>query len=265
LVQTRNTDVSVLRDRTASVLPFALYVVIATAFLGFMGWLSATDMLLENSARDIWQHAAALRALIADLANPANPFVVADTGSRHFHPLWVGWAAVAQAAGLDVWDVLAGAAYLSMAVLGTGIYLFARALHSSPWAPLVVFLCLMLGWILPIQHTGFHAPATLLYAAAYPATYLVGLSFMLWGLVLRSLDRPTLVVILGAACGFYVRHPPAWRGHRVCRCGVLCRVLATRDVERPCGDTWSDLSWHRGVRAMALSQSDRSCSATGKF
>lgn len=193
--------------RESAVLPTGLFMLCAAALLGPLAWYSATDMLWQPPVRDIWQHAAALQALIDNPLQPANPFVLSDTGSRHFHPLWVGWASVARAVGLDVWQVLAAAAYTAMALLAFGIYSFARALHTSPWAPLVLLFCLMFGWILPIQHTGFHAPATLIYAAAYPATYLVGTSFVLWAVTLRALALPvsraqalyiSLVVVLAA-------------------------------------------------------------------
>lgn len=195
------------RTRGSAVLPTGLFMFGAAALLGPLAWYSATDMLWQPPPRDIWQHAAALQALIDNPLQPANPFVLSDTGSRHFHPLWVGWATVARAVGLDVWQVLAAAAYTAMALLAFGIYSFARALHPSPWAPLVLLLCLLFGWILPIQHTGFHAPATLIYAAAYPATYLVGTSLVLWAVTLRALASPftraqaislSVVVVLAA-------------------------------------------------------------------
>jgi hypothetical protein len=178
--------------------PDLIYALIAAPALGLFAWLSGQGMLVEHPASDIWQHAAALLALIENPHAPGNPFIVSDAGSRHFQPLWLGWAAVARIAGLDVWQVLALAGYGAMALFGIGVYVFARALHPAPWAPVVLFLCLMLGWALPLQHTGFHSPLTLYYAAAYPATYMIGLSFILWALVLRSLVRPVFVIPLCA-------------------------------------------------------------------
>jgi hypothetical protein len=192
-----------------------LYISLIVPFFGFLGWISATDMMFEHGKRDIWQHAAALKALIENPISPANPFIDGETGSRHFHPLWTGAALVARAIGVDEWAALAAAGYVSLAILATGIFLLARALHPSPWSPLVMFLCLMATWVGPIQHTGFHAPSTLHFAAAYPATFLVGLSFILWAVTLRGLENPTAAVIsiplsafmfathqLGAVIGF---------------------------------------------------------------
>ncbi|WP_157898226.1 hypothetical protein [Yoonia vestfoldensis] len=182
--------------------PDLVYALVATAGLGLCAWLSARGMLAEHPGSDIWQHAAALQALIDNPDAPGNPFIVSEVGSRHFQPLWVAWAGLARVGALDVWQVLALAGYGAMALFGIGVYVFARALHPAPWAPLVLLLCLMLGWVLPIQHTGFHSPFTLYYAAAYPATYMIGCSFLLWALVVRSLVQPVFVVALFVLAAF---------------------------------------------------------------
>jgi hypothetical protein len=180
--------------RPSPVLPTALFLILIVPFFGLLAWLSASDMTWEHGRRDIWQHAAALRALIENPFEPANPFVITDNGSRHFHPLWVGAAVMARPFGLDEWAILTVASYLSLVILGTGIFMFARSLHPSPWSPVVLFLCLMSTWFVPIQHTGFHSPSTLLYAAAYPATFMIGLSLILWALTLRALENATVAI-----------------------------------------------------------------------
>ncbi len=180
--------------RPLSVLPTALFLILIVPFFGLLAWLSASDMTWEDGGRDIWQHAAALRALIENPFEPANPFVVTDSGSRHFHPLWVGAAIMARLFVLDEWAILTVASYLSLVILGTGIFVFARSIHPSPWSPVAVFLCLMSTWFVPIQHTGFHSPSTLIYAAAYPATYMIGLSLILWALTLRALENATVAI-----------------------------------------------------------------------
>ncbi|WP_341366531.1 hypothetical protein [Yoonia sp. BS5-3] len=164
------------------------YIIIATLVLGPIALLAAFNMQLEPPVSDIWQHAAAIRALIADLANPANPFVVSDEGSRHFQPLWVAGAAVAQLFGLTEWDILRAAAILSMFVFGAGIFLFSRAFYSAPWAPVALLLTLIFAWLIRPQHTGLHSFHTLVYSAAYPATFLIGFSFILWAWTIRTVE-----------------------------------------------------------------------------
>jgi hypothetical protein len=176
--------------------PTYVFIVAAVLLLGSFAWSSSNNMIMQPSLRDIWQHAATLRALISNLADPSNPFVVSDEGTRHFHLFWVGWAAVARNFGLSEWDVLELAAYFSMTLFGTGIFLFARAYHPSPWAPFVLLLTTLFGWTVSIQHTGFHSPSTLLYSAAYPATAMIGLSFILWAVTIRCLENLKFIVVL---------------------------------------------------------------------
>jgi hypothetical protein len=169
--------------------PTWIFWAMATLLLGSAAFASSSGLLSQPANRDIWQHAAALRSLIGDPVSPANPFVASAEGSRHYHPWWVGWAYLARAFGLTHWNVLALSAFASMAVFAGGVFLFARAYFRSAWGPLVLLLTLFMGWMLPIEHTGFHSPVTLMFGAFYPATLLIGLGFILWALTIRALQR----------------------------------------------------------------------------
>ncbi len=47
---------------------------------GFAAWHFSGGHFLNQNSRDLWQHLATLRALIADPINPANPFVATMEG-----------------------------------------------------------------------------------------------------------------------------------------------------------------------------------------
>ena len=162
---------------------------LATIFLGAAAWVSSTNMVLQSPVTDIWQHYAALRELMADLRNPDNPFVITEEGSRHFHPLWVVSAALAQVFDLTAWQILRLASFVSMAILGTGIFFFARTIHPSPWAPLMLLLTMLFAWAGQVEHTGFHSLGSLMYTAPYPATFLIGFSLILWVMSIRALEN----------------------------------------------------------------------------
>lgn len=192
-------------DRTrqaSSSAPTLAYLAVAVLVLGALAFVSSFNLLLELPNRDIWQHAASLRALIADLGDPSNPFVASEETSRHFHPLWVAGAAIAQVFDLSEWDILRLASYLSMFVLGLGVFVFARAYHPSPWAPIVLLLTMLFGWSLQPKHTGLHSFETLLFAAPYPATFMIGFSFILWALTIRSLGKPRYAWLLTILAAF---------------------------------------------------------------
>jgi len=150
----------------------------------------ASGHYLDQTTRDLWQHLAALRALIEDPINPANPFVISAEGSRHFHPYWVGTALVARLLGWNEWQAIGFAGFVTAGTLLAGIWTFSRAFYRTEWGPLALLAAMVLGWSLPISHTGYHSPETLIEGIAYPASLLIGLSFLSWALLIRALEAP---------------------------------------------------------------------------
>lgn len=198
-------------------LPSASFVVAAAVILGACAANAALGHWVHQPNRDIFQHIAALRSLIADIHNPTNPFVDTDEPSRHFHPYWVTMAALARHFDWNVQSAIAIASFVNVSVLGLGYFLFGRSYFRSRWGPLALLLSSMLAWSFPISHTGYINIPTLVEGAAYPAVFLVGLSFVLWALVIESFHQrkylipiPFLVALmfsthqLGAGLGFIV-------------------------------------------------------------
>ncbi|MCU0906752.1 MAG: hypothetical protein MUF73_04740 [Rhodobacteraceae bacterium] len=164
-----------------------VHAVVATMTLGLAAAMSSGNMIADQPNKDIWPHAAAVRALMGNLSAPLNPFVVSPAPSRHFHPLWVATAALGKLLGLTVWQAVTVATWAIMATLAVAVHVFARALFASPWAPVVLLSVMLFGWALPYEHTGLHSYWTLLYGAAYPATLLIALSLLQWAAVIRAL------------------------------------------------------------------------------
>jgi hypothetical protein len=177
-------------------LPNVAFCICAVTLLGGIAVVFGFFLPKHLSNVDVWQHAAALRALMTNLAHPDNPFVASHEGSRHFHPLWVGLAALGRTWHLSVWTLLAVSGFLSMVVLAAGIYIFATAYFRVAWAPLVLLLTMAFGWYLPIDHTGFHSIPTLATSAGYPATLLIGLTLVLWGVSIRALTHARRIILL---------------------------------------------------------------------
>jgi len=173
--------------------PTALFLIAALIILGGCATNAALGHWLHQSSRDLWQHLSALRSLTADPLHPENPFVNSAEPSRQFHPYWVAMALLARLFHWSPMQAIAVASYLCAIVLGWGFYAFGRAYFRSAWGPLVLLLCCTLAWSLPISHTGYINVATLIEGASYPAPMLVGLSMLLWALVIRSFEKPRLV------------------------------------------------------------------------
>jgi hypothetical protein len=169
---------------------------------GLAAWHFTGGHFLNQTSRDLWQHLAALKALIADPVHPANPFVATAEGSRHFHPYWVAVAFVARALGWNEWQAIGFAGFVSAGTLLAGIHVFGRAYYRTPWGPLALLAATTLGWSLPVSHTGYHSLGTLIEGIAYPAALLIGLSLLLWGLVIRALERPVRAWLLVPLAAF---------------------------------------------------------------
>src|SRR5688572_10767499 len=87
----------IARAAAAAALPTWCYWIAGLLIYGYAAYHFSGGHLLNQTSRDLWQHLAALRALIDDPVNPGNPFVATGDASRHFHPYWVAIAAVARA------------------------------------------------------------------------------------------------------------------------------------------------------------------------
>lgn len=184
--------------------PAAAYWLAAACLFGPAAYFYLVDPFgTWSPIRDVWHHIAVLRELMASPLAPSNPHVVSDAGSRYFGPIFVALAVVGRALGLDAWQAFGLGAVLSLALLALGTAGFARRYFVSPWAPLVLLLCLLFAWGLqPTSHVGFHNYRTFWVSAGYPASMLVGLSFLLWAEGLRladGSDRPERGVLIVAA------------------------------------------------------------------
>jgi len=190
---------------------------------GLAAWNFSGGHFLNQTSRDLWQHLATLRELIADPFHPANPFVATGEGSRHFHPYWVAVALVARAFGWNAWQAIAFAGFVSAFTLLAGLYAFGRAFYRSPWGPLALLGAMVFGWSLPFSHTGYHSLGTLIEGIAYPAALLIGLSLLLWALVIRAFERPVLAwaIVPLAAFMFATHQLGAGIGFMAAGCFIL--------------------------------------------
>lgn len=185
----------------------ALYFLVAAVLFIPLAWMFGVFLPDQPANRDVWQAAAAIKALIDNPWSPTNPFIAAGDSSRHFQPYWLSLALIARSHGLDHLSTLGLAAYFSLTVMAVGIFVFARAYWTSRWAPLILLLTMVLGWLLPLIHTGFHSPLTLLHGAAYPATLLIGLTLILWASAIHALNRTWFtIVIFGLAALMFTTH-----------------------------------------------------------
>jgi hypothetical protein len=184
----------------------AVFVGAAAIYYGLLLSFSlGQPITLAFANKDVWQHLAALQALIDDPLHSGNPFVATGEASRLYGPVHVAGALAARALGLPATGAYGLIAGFNLLALAYGQYQFGRAYFRDPWGPVALLVAMAAGWWVSFIHTGFHSALSLLEGAEYPATTGVALGLILWGMTLRlvqaprwSLAYPLLVAVLMA-------------------------------------------------------------------
>ncbi|MFF9043573.1 hypothetical protein [Streptomyces parvulus] len=136
---------------------------------------------------DLGMHAATLQRLRHDLLHPGNPLVDADTPSPYYSPWTVPLGWLAGVTGFSVFTVLRIGAVVSLAVLATGVWRYARTLSSRPAVPPLALLALVLLWgTTEFSWSGFLGLHSLALTVAYPSVLALGLAFHLWAWLTRA-------------------------------------------------------------------------------
>ena len=194
----------------------------------------ARHLPLSLANDDLWQHLAAIQALIDDPLHPSNPFLISDQPSRLFGPLWVAVALVCRAFHLTAQTGFVIGASIGIASLAAGAWLLGTARANGPAGGFALLGAMLGGWLTPPYFTGYHDVLTLLLSGGYPAIVAVGASLMLWGLSLRWLGDLRRSRSLGAAIvattalGF-ATHP---LGMAVGLAGVMLMAIGQPDADR---------------------------------
>ena len=213
----------------------AWYAITAALFLALAGWQLLSPLRLNWGGADIWQHLAALNAIIESPADPRNPFVDMAEPSRLFGPYWVLVGTIARLAGAEALHALVAASIVSVTLWLGAIYLFGRAWLGSAKGALVLLLTLTLAWIWPPSFTGYHSPIAIITGAAFPAFLLMGLTLLLWALSIRLLERGEGVIGIGLLTAFMTATHPF--GAAVALAGaaafaLLAERAATRERQK---------------------------------
>ncbi|MEU8537740.1 hypothetical protein [Streptomyces parvulus] len=136
---------------------------------------------------DLGMHAATLQRLRHDLLHPGNPLVDADTPSPYYSPWTVPLGWLAGVTGFSVFTVLRIGAVVSLAVLVTGVWRYARTLSARPAVPPLALLALVLLWgTTEFSWSGFLGLHSLALTVAYPSVLALGLAFHLWAWLTRA-------------------------------------------------------------------------------
>ena len=186
-----------------------LYWAIVALLIGAATTFIATSWHLYHvAAADLWQHLAAVGALIDDPIHPTNPFVASDQPSRLFGPYWLLVGSVANLTGMVAPHAFVLGSVLNLALLAIGIWILGRAIHGGPSGALALLAAMLGGWLLGPNFTGYHDPLTLLTSAGYPAVTAVAACLILWGLAINFLGGAGLGATISAVTALaFATHP----------------------------------------------------------
>ncbi|MFJ2636431.1 hypothetical protein ACIO6U_31380 [Streptomyces sp. NPDC087422] len=185
------------------------------AVVGTLFWLVVAAAAWRTPiASDFGQHASAVERVKADWRHPANPLLdLPGTGSPYFSPYIVALGLIARATGAAGREVVRWCGPVNLAVLVTGVGVYARTLSRRPMAPVYALLAFTLLWgVQGKEWSGFCGVWSLTRGASYPSAFAVGVTFHLWALTDRLARRRTTgwagYALLGVACGLLLLiHP----------------------------------------------------------
>lgn len=140
---------------------------------------------------DLFLHAGTIQQLRLHLSAPLDPMTgMPSPGNPYFSPWAVGWAEVARVTGWDVFVVLRLAGAVNLVLVLAGFRTFVRTLTRNPWAPVTAFLAVCFLWGAAFFYwSGFISLPTLVAGIAYPSTFAVGVTLLLWA-GLNHIVRP---------------------------------------------------------------------------
>ena len=184
------------------------------------------------AAADLWQHLAAVNAIIENPFHPSNPFVVSDQPSRLFGPYWVVVGGISNLAGLTAPQGFVLGSILNLILLAIGIWILGRAIHCGAHGALALLAAILGGWLLGPNFTGYHNPLTLLSSAGYPAITAVAACLIMWGLSVRYLHGASTGVALAVVVALAFATHPLGTSVGVAGAGAIAIFTPDRELLR---------------------------------
>lgn len=210
----------------ADIVPNRVFLLLAGSIGLWLLWDSIDYRLVTYSIfADYWEHSAALKAWLSNLASPGNPHVADDSSSARYVPAFLLLVFIGRPLGLDALDLMAVSAVLNYVVLVGGIRLFFSAYFRNPWAAPVAFVVMLSFWGVPWIWSNLYELRSLFMTASYPSTLAFGLALISLWVTLRFMNGRIaffggLLALLLLSAMMFITH--ALTGvFAICACGLL--------------------------------------------
>ena len=174
------------RELTVEILLAAMIVV--AAGMAIFGVLDGRQFQVQHT--DSWEHAAVIKALMQDLANPSNPQLNSPEMSARYMPYLVGASLLGRVLGLEPFQVLELMGVTTIVLLLVGSFLFFRIYFQDRRAGYWGTFVLLFSWGIPWSWGNVYDPRNLAVAASWPANFVFALSLAYFAYILFVLERP---------------------------------------------------------------------------
>src|SRR4051794_32528591 len=138
---------------------------------------------------DFWEHVASVKQLMANPILPLHPQYATHDESREYMPWYLALAILGRTFGWEPLRVMALGASLTTILVLLGISLFFREYFENDWAPITALFCLLFLWGTPWVWSSFYNFRSYLTTAAYPSTFVFGVTLVLWWVTMRVIRR----------------------------------------------------------------------------
>jgi hypothetical protein len=179
--------------------PIHNYLLVSVSLWVFMLWAAFNHQSsIMNYGGDFWEHAAALKAWMADLSNPTSPHVSSSEGSSRYMPYFYLIAALGQLFDLTSLQAMGLASIISFSLLLIGIPYFTVQYFQDKRAPLFTIIVLLCGWGFSWNWSNAYQFKNLLSTSAFPSFFVFSFSFIIFGMIVRHLNGliPSKVIAL---------------------------------------------------------------------
>lgn len=175
------------------------YVVASVVIVGMAIYFTAKQRW--GIGLDIWEHAAAVRELMARPFSPRHPSLALDAPHQLFTPYHLAVALFGRLLSLDVTTAMSVAGIANLVLVLVGLRMFVRRLSARPGVAALTLVFTLFVWGgEPWSYSGFLHSRALWLVLAYPATFATGLALVALALFMRYQDRdePALLPLVSA-------------------------------------------------------------------
>ncbi len=169
------------------------YLILALPLWVWLVWAAfeyqAANFLIGS---DFWEHSAALKTWMENLANPTNSHLASDDPSPRYMPFYFLVAALSRLLGLDPLQAMGLAGAINASLLLLAIPFFHSAYFRTAWAAPVALIVLLGGWGAGWLWSNLYQLRDLPYIIAYPSSFAFPVTLFGLYLCLRLLRAPTL-------------------------------------------------------------------------